>query len=131
MRWHEKRSVAVVTHAVAMLSAAVVVSTLSVAGCGPTCPENQDVCDGQCTILTIDHQNCGSCGKACADGEICNAGQCAVTCQAPQKNCDGQCKDVRNDSQNCGACGTACGTGFICGNGVCSLNCPGGSTKCG
>lgn len=53
--------------------------------CG--CPGGLMLCGGECVQQWLDPTNCGSCGKVCADNEIC---------------CSGVCTD--------------CGNGILCGN---------------
>jgi hypothetical protein len=36
-------------------------------------------CAGFCRTLTTDDGNCGSCGRACAAGEVCRAGACTTS----------------------------------------------------
>ncbi|MBI2893202.1 MAG: S8 family serine peptidase [Deltaproteobacteria bacterium] len=63
--------------------------------CGHACPFGFDwsCCDGVCVDTTTDHDNCWTCGQACADDEQC---------------CNGQCSDVSADVVNCGQCGYHC-----------------------
>ena len=79
--------------------------------CGNTCcPLENACCNGTCTDLTADPQNCGLCGNVCGGGQGC---------------CNGTCKDLTADPQNCGACGNACPIGTECINGKCCQNpCP-------
>ena len=34
------------------------------------------LCDGACTDLETDARNCGTCGLACAEGDLCSSGAC-------------------------------------------------------
>ncbi|PRP93681.1 hypothetical protein [Enhygromyxa salina] len=43
---------------------------------GDACPPALTDCDGQCIDLTSDNSNCGMCGKACGDHEVCLASDC-------------------------------------------------------
>lgn len=43
------------------------------------CVSGQTNCDGQCADLQSDENHCGTCGTACADGDVCDSGAC-VTC---------------------------------------------------
>jgi len=97
-------------------------------GCGPSAPAGHpDVCGvgvnpiccptatptccgGVCVSLTT-VQNCGTCGNACAAGQLC---------------CNGVC--TTQSTANCGACGHACTAGQLCCNGVCTPQSP---TNCG
>ncbi|MFO0645471.1 MAG: hypothetical protein U0326_04480 [Polyangiales bacterium] len=38
------------------------------------CPTGQLRCDGRCVDVTADRANCGACGTACAEGQVCTAG---------------------------------------------------------
>ena len=40
-------------------------------------------CDGECTDLTMDGRNCGSCGATCAAGQGCVAGECCELASTP------------------------------------------------
>ncbi len=53
-------------------------------------------CEGSCTDLTQDANNCGACGERCFTGQAC---------------CNGTCIDILSDSTNCGACGISCPDG--------------------
>ncbi len=81
--------------------------------CRPVCPDcttcsgtdtSNFCCQGGCTNLNTDANNCGSCGARCAPGQTC---------------CGGTCIDILSDNANCGACGAACPDGHDCVNGVC------------
>ncbi|EGE04745.1 PE-PGRS family protein [Trichophyton equinum CBS 127.97] len=73
-----------------------------------------------------DSENCGGCGKACSNGNICDDSRCV--CPVGSVNCSGACKNLKSDNLNCGACGKACDNGQTCVDGVCA--CPSGSTSC-
>ncbi|MBI4702883.1 MAG: hypothetical protein HY744_17335, partial [Deltaproteobacteria bacterium] len=75
--------------------------------------------------------NCGSCGNACPQGQVCAAGSCSLVCLGGTTKCGGKCADTANDPANCGSCGAACPQGQVCAAGSCSLVCLGGTTKCG
>jgi hypothetical protein len=114
------------------------------------CPTGQANCNGQCTYLNNDTQNCGACGNQCPTGEVCEEGACmrasgvavvAVTgCPAGEIYCNGQCTDPSSDIQNCGLCGNRCQPGSACVSGVCtetagslfgtSVGCPAGKIYC-
>ncbi len=81
-------------------------------------------CGGFCTDLSIDHGNCGVCGKSCPFGSNCTNGACVVACSGGLTNCGGTCVDLSNDRDNCGACGFACpDLQFACTNGACVETC--------
>lgn len=62
--------------------------------CVAVCLEDADDCDGTCTDLSWDFQNCGSCGNRCSDEQIC---------------CDGRCIGPSDASRFCGDCGFLAG----------------------
>ncbi|HPA80587.1 MAG TPA: hypothetical protein PLS95_07205 [Thermoanaerobaculales bacterium] len=78
--------------------------------------------------LSIDPENCGSCGTLCpgSGGCVCNAGKCMLSCPAGMTACPGgacgTCVNLATDPDNCGACGSVCisanGTP-TCMNGLC------------
>ena len=124
----------------------LLLSPLVVAGCGsddderdagppldvgPTCGTGQELCGNICVDVQRDRENCGACGTACADGEVCVAGACAVSCPAPQTECDGACVDTETDSRNCGGCGLDCDRGEDCIAGACVVVCPAPQIECG
>jgi hypothetical protein len=98
------------------------------------CNGLDDDCDGQTDeafVLASDAQNCGSCGAACASGEVCCGGQCQSTlpdgfgnecgglCDtAGTIQCDGSCSraDPTDLDDACGRCG-----GRIQCDGSCSV----------
>jgi hypothetical protein len=92
-----------------------------------TCDVGQTDCNGVCVSVGSDILNCGTCGLACAAGQICSAGLC--TCSPGHAACGGQCVDVTGNAQNCGGCGMACTAGQQCLAGSCQ--CQAGLTNCG
>ncbi|MBI4705590.1 MAG: SUMF1/EgtB/PvdO family nonheme iron enzyme [Deltaproteobacteria bacterium] len=100
---------------------------------GPTpasCPAPLADCGGMCVQLALDRKNCGACGAACAQGEVCSAGECGLECVGNTTKCSGKCVDVQLDAANCGGCDTACAPGEVCSAGKCALDCVGGTVKC-
>lgn len=96
------------------------------------CPEHQLVCDGICTDVSSDADNCGACGTLCDAGEDCLAGRCRPHCEAPDMLCSEGCVDLRSDVDNCGSCGNECSPGARCVDGACSaIGCPSGQQRCG
>jgi hypothetical protein len=75
-------------------------------------------CGGLCTDTTDDPTNCGTCGKSCAAGEVCQSGACV--CGANTNSCNGACVDVLTDPQNCGGCAKTCPMFQFCVNGTCT-----------
>jgi len=93
--------------------------------CVVPCPPGKVPCNGWCTSLSNDIQNCGQCGYHCHASEQCINGQCSTPCPEGQVQCNGWCTSVSNDIQNCGNCGVICHQNEICSNGVCTPNeCP-------
>jgi hypothetical protein len=76
-------------------------------------------CDGVCVDPATDALNCGACGHACADDEICTAGACMPRCTAPLTWCTDACVDASTDRNHCGACGHACPGTEVCRLGAC------------
>jgi hypothetical protein len=57
------------------------------------CPSPEDLCcNGACTNVVFDPNNCGACGNRCGAGEDC---------------CGQRCVPL-NTNENCGSCGNAC-----------------------
>lgn len=98
-----------------------------------TCKSPSKICDGSCTNVQSDNENCGACGTVCEAGDRCDGtGQCAPTCAAGTELCNGECVDVTADSDNCGACGNVCPGGQRCnGMGVCAATCEPSFLSCG
>jgi hypothetical protein len=89
-------------------------------GCGGTCPDGYDHCAGACVEPLSDHDNCGTCGHACTDTEVCSLGICtAAGCAVGWTDCAGSCYDLNNDILHCGACDGVCGAGQYCSGGLC------------
>lgn len=95
--------------------------------CG--CPDHKRRCSGRCVNVHDDVRNCGTCGHACASGQVCANGVCA--CPSGQAMCSGVCVTLAGDPKNCGACGHACATGEVCAAGQCATQCPAGQANCG
>ncbi len=102
-------------------------------GCPGTaeCPSGTTDCDGTCVATPSDPMNCGSCGNACAAGEVCSVGMCASECGSGTTECAGMCTNTNVDPMHCGSCGTTCDAGELCSGGACGLSCGGGTMLCG
>jgi hypothetical protein len=99
-------------------------------GAGPVCP-GAKLCGDKCTNTDFDPQNCGQCGAACPQGQLCSKGVCSIACAGGTTQCGDACVDAQSDHENCGTCGKICSAGEVCSKGACSLECLGGSTQCG
>jgi len=83
------------------------------------CPTGTACCNGTCTPVNSDANNCGACGNVCpASTPVCIQGTCG-NCPPGLTNCSGYCAYLPNDSGNCGACGFVCPFGTGCGDGQC------------
>ncbi len=93
------------------------------------CGSGLDQCGTACVDLQSTPAHCGSCGKSCGIGQVCNGGQCA--CVSPQVLCGTACIDVNSDPAHCGGCTRpACSTPF-CSNGQCTSTCSAPMLTCG
>ena len=79
-------------------------------------------CNGTCTDITTDPNNCGGCagagGSVCPSGQVCaptdaGSGLCQLSCGTATE-CNGACVTLSNDPSNCGACGNICPQGYGC-----------------
>ena len=82
------------------------------------CPTGAACCNGTCTNLNSDANNCGACGYVCPAGTICSNGSC-VACNFPFIACNGVCVDPTSDRNNCGGCGAQCAPDEACISGSC------------
>jgi len=82
-------------------------------------PPSCETCGGvTCTDVLVDTENCGTCGTACTQGQICEAGVC-TGCPVGETACGTTCVDVLISIDHCGTCGTSCGAGQTCADGEC------------
>ena len=44
------------------------------------CVKELTECSGKCINLKSNNQNCGECGNACKNGEVCTEGKCKLVC---------------------------------------------------
>ncbi len=83
------------------------------------CTTGTACCNGTCTSVNSDANNCGACGNVCpASTPVCIQGTCG-NCPPPYTVCSGVCTSLMNSASNCGACGFACSLGWQCVDGVC------------
>jgi hypothetical protein len=61
-----------------------------------------DDCDGTCTSLLVDPNNCGRCGNQCGPGQVCNASRGVSACIDPCAPF-GDCKSCTPNAA-CGWC---------------------------
>lgn len=96
--------------------------------------DKPDECNGQCVNFQNDEKNCGSCGNACNQGEVCHKGKCVsagnnekgtsgnkkATCTDGKKN--GKETDIDCGGPTCPACADekTCKSGTDCSSGVCT-----------
>ncbi|WP_437513472.1 MXAN_6577-like cysteine-rich protein [Sorangium sp. So ce1099] len=124
------------TYTLLWLAAAVLASIASCSDGGPTTPScvaPDTDCGGICVNTNMDASNCGACGLACAEGQICGAGICAdgPTCDDGETACGDSCVDLQDSEAHCGSCNSACEDGQTCENGACQEGCPAGRDECG
>src|SRR5512133_556022 len=60
-------------------------------GSAPACSTGLTDCNGTCVDTDWDPANCGSCGNACGDGEVCSLTQCGLTCLGGSTQCGELC----------------------------------------
>ena len=104
-------------------------SSSGAGGAAPVCP-GATLCDGACTNTKFDPSNCGACGNACGQGQLCSNSACGATCLGGAVECNGACIDPDFDPANCGSCAHACPTGQYCSGGNCAAECLGGTQNC-
>lgn len=108
-------------------------------------------CDNQeangCEQFLVEDDNCGACGNACGDGQVCRLDENNVArCMCPPDKtfcdagcydgfCFGRCVDLTSDNYNCGACGVDCyvperNAKGVCNYGACVMDCNEGRADC-
>jgi hypothetical protein len=93
------------------------------------CSGRETACGNACVDVFTDKKNCGVCGRACGDQEVCMDARCGPACAGNGTTlCNDQCIDLDTDVDNCGACGTECETflpnakGSLCSGGKCIIS---------
>jgi hypothetical protein len=118
----------------------------------PVSPVFLGNCNGQledgCEVaLDTDPANCGACGNACKEGEVCWRAACG--CPPGYTQCGGECTQLDRDPKNCSACGRECALsdvdagawpcadgglpphyGPICAGSSCAIGCGDGFGDC-
>ena len=103
----------------------------NVATCSCVCPTGTTECAGICVNTQTDTHNCGTCGHACVDGQLCVNGSCVcptgtvlcnntcvTTCTAPKVLNPTTCLcECPTGTTTCGT--TCCAAGEVCTNGSC------------
>jgi hypothetical protein len=89
----------------------------------PPCRFPREICDQACVDHARDTGNCGFCGNACGDDQICQDGLCVTSCGNGVTDCPDGCRDLNVDPMNCGACDNACLEGEVCRDGACNSLC--------
>lgn len=92
---------------------------------------NALVTDGCEANLAADESNCGTCGRRCLFGMVCNNGVCGMGCGRGYTLCSGACRNLQTDELNCGACGRLCLRGTTCVLGRCAVIPPANDTCSG
>jgi hypothetical protein len=109
----------------------------------PPCTTGSTACDGGCTDITQDVNNCGACGVVCTTSNgtpNCVDSVCAIAaCNTGYGDCDDSavdgCEtDLLTDPMNCGTCTMTCPSATnaspTCDMGNCSLACVAGYADC-
>jgi hypothetical protein len=96
---------------------------------GVVCGEGLTRCGLDCVDTTSESDNCGACGVACGQSQVCAESTCQ--CREGSTECGGQCVVLSSDARNCGACGVTCGQSQVCEAGTCKTSCALGLSVCG
>ncbi len=76
-----------------------------------------------CSDVRSDPLNCGTCGHACAAGELCFNGLCQASCPPGYSNCADGCVRLASDPTHCGSCAITCAATEVCSAGRCGATC--------
>ena len=109
-------------------------------GCGNVCPtpaNGRALCVtgglARCVDLLNDASTCGTCERACSEGQACSNGRCV--CAPGRTLCGMRCADTESDPGNCGGCGVACPAVVngraACRSRACGFACAEGYHACG
>lgn len=107
----------------------VMPSTTITAGYPPgviSCAEGQTVCSGICRNTLADASNCGTCGRVCGSGHVCNSGVCTGSAASAATTT----AVTTTTTTAAAASGTHCGAGQINCGGTCVMA-DAGLTLCG
>ena len=113
-----------------------VAGACSAAACGPDLADcDGNVANGCETNTKTSPQSCGTCGNACAPGDVCSAGTCQHSCANGLTTCGASCVDVSRSAENCGGCAKSCpgvaNGSPTCSNFQCGVVCASGRHLCG
>jgi hypothetical protein len=102
-------------------------NTCNIISCLPPFGDCDNIVDNGCEAnLTLDRNNCDSCGKSCPATQVCQNSQC-TDCPTGWAVCNGNCVPL-DFPDNCGSCGNVCQPGQMCLSGQCQ--CPPGWEYC-
>jgi hypothetical protein len=91
------------------------------------CVGGETLCAGVCVDLGSDARNCGRCGNACSEEQVCADGACSSQCGEGRTDCGGSCVDTSSDVLHCGRCDNACPAPphatAACTAGTCGFDC--------
>lgn len=113
VRWSEMSRALALCCLTLTACASPAVPTTDGGGGAATCTGATTPCNGACVDTQRSVENCGTCGRACAPGEVCQAGSCALFCAGGTTRCGDACADTDVDPMNCGRCGVACAAGQV------------------
>src|SRR5262245_18441691 len=87
----------------------------------------------QCGAARVDTdssvQSCGTCGNACAQGQVSNGGTCS--CAPGTMRCGNNCVNLSQSHDQCGSCTNVSTAAQVCNNTQCSSTCTSPLMNCG